>query len=157
NAPVGSLATSRFFTVSASQLGAHAARFALWPQAGVSNTPRPADFGAELAGRLRAGPGTYELQAPFFVDQGRTPMEDPSVNWEESVSPYVTVGRLTLPQQDVDSPEGRALAERAEKLSFDPWHARADMRPLGGLMRARNVAYRVSTQERGAAPEPDDR
>jgi hypothetical protein len=28
------------------------------------------------------------------------------------------------------------------------------MKPLGNMMRARNAAYRMSTQARGAAPEP---
>ena len=57
--------------------------------------------------------------------------------------------------QDLGSPRGRRIAERIETLSFDPWHAAEDFRPLGQMMRARNVAYRLSTQERGAAPEPD--
>jgi hypothetical protein len=30
-----------------------------------------------------------------------------------------------------------------------------ELRPLGNMMRARNVAYRVSTQERGVSPEPN--
>jgi hypothetical protein len=62
---------------------------------------------------------------------------------------------LTLPQQDLDSPRGRKLAEFVEKLSFDPWHALVAHRPLGNMMRARNYAYRESTQERAAAGEPD--
>jgi hypothetical protein len=47
------------------------------------------------------------------------------------------------------------VAEVCEGLSFDPWHTTADFRPLGNMMRARNHAYRLSTQERGASPEPD--
>ena len=41
-------------------------------------------------------------------------------------------------------------------MSFDPWHAPEDYRPLGNMMRARNPAYRLSTIERqAAAPEPN--
>ena len=47
------------------------------------------------------------------------------------------------------------MAELVERLSFDPWHAQAELRPLGSMMRARNPAYRLSTQERGAAREPE--
>ena len=65
------------------------------------------------------------------------------------------MAKLTLPKQDVASPRGKKVAELIEKLSFDPWHALEDHRPLGNMMRARNHAYRESTQERGAAPEPD--
>jgi hypothetical protein len=47
------------------------------------------------------------------------------------------------------------LSEYVETLSFDPWHALVEHRPLGDIMRARNVAYRVSTQARKADAEPD--
>ena len=41
-----------------------------------------------------------------------------------------------------------------EQLSFDPWHAIAEHRPLGAIMRARAVAYGPSVIARKAAPEP---
>ena len=53
-------------------------------------------------------------------------------------------------------PAGRKLSARAETLSFDPWHALEEHRPLGQMMRARSAAYRLSTMERGAAPEPSE-
>ena len=78
---------------------------------------------------------------------------DASVDWD---APWLTVGRLTLPVQDVSSDSGRRVTELIEKMSFDPWHALVELRPLGNMMRARNPAYRLSTQERKAAPEPDE-
>jgi hypothetical protein len=47
------------------------------------------------------------------------------------------------------------VAQLIESFSFDPWHALEEFRPLGNMMRARNAAYRLSTIERKAAPEPD--
>ena len=82
------------------------------------------------------------------------PIENSAVEWKETDSPFVSVARLTIPAQDIDSPEGRITANLVEALSFDPWHAPVEFRPLGALMRARNAAYRVSTRSRGAAPEP---
>jgi hypothetical protein len=64
------------------------------------------------------------------------------------------VGRLALVKQDPTSERGLEVADAVEPMSFDPWHALVEMRPLGELMRARNHAYRESTQERGAAKEP---
>ena len=61
---------------------------------------------------------------------------------------------MTLPQQDVGSEQGKKLSAWAEPLSFDPWHAQEEFRPLGAMMRARNAAYRVSTMARKASPEP---
>jgi hypothetical protein len=63
-------------------------------------------------------------------------------------------GILTLPKQDPESPAGREVGERASQLSFDPWHALEEHRPLGVIMRARAVTYRASVIDRKAAPEP---
>ena len=39
-------------------------------------------------------------------------------------------------------------------LSFSPWHAMEDHRPLGNVMRARRVVYQASSTLRGHRPEP---
>ena len=96
----------------------------------------------------------FELQIQGFVDEARTPIEDPTVAWDDAVSPPLAVARLTLPVQDLSSPEARARHDGIEKLSFDPWHAPEAFRPLGDINRARSPAYRESTAERKASPEP---
>jgi hypothetical protein len=48
------------------------------------------------------------------------------------------------------------LEEQIDRMSFDPWHAVEELRPLGAMMRARATAYRESVLERQAAPEPDE-
>jgi len=154
--PNHSLATAPMWSALPIQLGPYAVRFALRPHLPPALTASPNDLGAELAAQLRAGPVAYDFQLQFFVNEAITPIEDPSVDWAEVHAPYVTVARLTLSQQDVDSAEGRALADQIEALSFDPWHALAELKPLGAMMRARNAAYRVSTRARHAAPEPTD-
>jgi hypothetical protein len=156
-APVGSLATTRYFSALPIQWGSHAVHYSLAPRGEPApNTRTPKDLGAELADRLRKGPVSYDLRVQFYVDPTKTPIEDASVEWLESDAPFVNVGRLTLLEQDTSSPRGRRLAEAIEGLSFDPWHAPVEFRPLGNMMRARNVAYRLSTKERGAAAEPDE-
>src|SRR5262245_38698898 len=76
------------------------------------------------------------------------------LSWSTQSTPEV-VRRLTIPKQDMRSPRGQKLNEYVEALSFDPWHALVEHRQLGDMMRAPNVAYRVSTQARKAAAEPD--
>ena len=68
---------------------------------------------------------------------------------------FVTLGWLTIFPQDPDSVPGRKLYDFIEKLSFDIWHAPVEFRPLGNVMRARRVAYKVSSKERQALSEPD--
>lgn len=153
--PVRPLASTHYYSALPIRFGRHAVRYGLRPVDGGSGGARAktADYLAEeLAGRLRQGPVTYDFQLQFFEDEATTPIEDASVDWP---SPWITVGRLTLPAQDIGSERGRRVAELVEGFSFDPWHAQEELRPLGNMMRARSPAYRVSTRERKAAPEPD--
>src|SRR6185437_4160921 len=157
--PVASVATTHYYSALPIQLGPYAIHYALAPHAAPDPAPRRGDapgyLGEELAARLRRGPVSYDFRVQFYADATRTPIEDASIEWQEKDAPFLTVARLALPQQDPSSPRGRRVADFVERLSFDPWHATADLRPLGNMMRARNHAYRLSVQERSAAAEPD--
>jgi hypothetical protein len=158
NQPVASLAVRPFFSALPIRCGPYAVRFAWVPITaphadGVAEGPhRLAD---DLATRLRKGAIEFALELQFFVDENRTPIEDGSVDWPVDVAPYVRVGKLVLPQQDAASEHGRRLAERIDQLSFDPWHALAEHRPLGGMMRARKPTYFASAKGRDAEAEPE--
>ena len=95
------------------------------------------------------------MEMQFFVDENRTPIEDGSVDWPVDVAPYVRVGKLTIAQQDTTSERGKRLTEHVDRLSFDPWHALEDHRPLGNMMRARKPTYHTSATGRSAEAEPD--
>jgi hypothetical protein len=154
--PRRSLTTRSFYSALPIQCGPYAARFAFVPQSvGDHTVPSGRDFYADdLAARLREGPLRYDLAMQFFVDEGRTPIEDGSVDWAEAVSPYTPVATLVIDRQDVTSARGKAITERIERLSFDPWHALVEHKPLGNLMRARRHAYFASTRGRSALAEP---
>lgn len=156
--PMLSCATTSYHSVAPIRWGDYAAKLSLHATEqnapGATRGAGPTFLHDELAARLNRGPVKYEVKVQLFVDEARTPIEDVSVEWPEAVTPFLPLGTLVLPQQDVDSAEGQRLAEYVEKLSFDPWHALEAHRPLGDVMRARNEAYRVSTQARGALPEP---
>ncbi len=157
--PMTPLAATRYFSALPNRFGPYAAKWSLVPRA--SGTPRaepppdPNYLADELTERLKHEPVVYDFQVQLFINEAKTPIEDASVEWSELDAPFVTIGRLTLVRQDAGSPRGHRIAAFVEKLSFDPWHALEVLRPLGNMMRARNAAYRVSTQARGAAPEPD--
>jgi hypothetical protein len=159
SAPVPSLATTMYHTALPLKFGAYAVHALLAPHAqdapGAKPGKAPDYLRTELEARLAQGPVSYDLRVQFFRDDERTPIEDPSREWSEEDAPPVTLARLTLPKQDPSSPRGRRVAALCERMSFDPWHTTEDFRPLGNMMRARSPAYRVSTGERGTAPEPD--
>jgi catalase len=154
---IASLAEQRFYTALPIRMGDHAGKLGLVPVGPAAAQPRtgPTYLADELAARLAAGPVRYDVVVQLYRDAQTTPIEDASVEWTEAAAPPIRVARLTLEQQDVSSPRGRKVAAYVEKLAFDPWHALVEHRPLGDIMRARNHAYRVSTQNRGAAGEPD--
>lgn len=106
------------------------------------------DWNADFSARLRSQTLHWDLQVQPFVHESITPIEDASVNWP---TPYTTVARLMLPQQDTESRQAQAFAQRVEAAVFDPWQALAEHRPLGDVQRARKVVYFQSQKGRGAA------
>lgn len=152
-----SLAERTFFVPLAIRWGEHAAKIRVRP-ASLPATPAQVPAGEHglteaLRARVRAAPLSFIVEAQLFVDEQRTPIEDGSVEWLESVSPFVEVARLEIPAQDPDSARGKLIGQTCEAMSFDPWHALVEHRPLGSIMRARNAAYRVSTMARNATSE----
>jgi catalase len=157
--PIPSVSGQQYWTVAPIRWGAYAAKLSVIPV--VPNPPTkklpktPNYLREELTERLAKGPVEYDLAVQFYADAEKTPIEDPTVLWAEDVAPFTKIARLTLPQQELRGPAGEKQAAYIEKLSFDPWHAPVEFRPLGNIMRARNSAYRVSTLARGAAKEPE--
>ena len=87
------------------------------------------------------------------MDVGGLPIEDASVEWPQDLSPFIPVARITI---DAQPGWNDALAREIDDgMAFNPWHALAAHRPLGGVMRARRVAYAASSQfrsERNGCP-----
>lgn len=154
SAPLTALHTNRYYSALPIRFGAYAAKYSFVPlDAEAAAGPVEPDLGAGLARLLETRPLRWELQMQFFTDERSTPLEDSTVDW---TGPWIPVARLTLPQQSITSEQGQRLSTWAEGLSFDPWHAQEEFRPVGSMMRARNAAYRVSTQARKASPEPTE-
>jgi hypothetical protein len=156
---VSSLATIPLYTAVPLRFGATAAKLALVPVSPAPAQPgsRSADaLREDLVARLRSGPLAWSLRAQLFVDEQTTPIEDASAPWPEDRSPWHELARLTLPAQDLSSPSGEKTEQYIEQLSFDPWHAVEELRPVGAMQRARAHAYRDSVIERQSASEPDE-
>jgi catalase len=99
----------------------------------------------------------WEVKVQLATDLEKMPVEDASVRWPEDESPYVPVGRLVAKPQNAYSSERRIFVD--ELLSFNPWHGLLAHQPLGGVMRARKVAYPIAssyrrTQEQRPIVEP---
>lgn len=91
---------------------------------------------------LRSQQVLFEFQVQLRTSAETMPVEDATVQWPESESPYRTVALLLIPRQEIDTEEQKAVSRQ---LSFDAWHALAAHRPLGGINRLRREAYPVSS------------
>jgi hypothetical protein len=150
NRSFSGFATEPLFSAVPMANGPYAVRVRLEPSPtnGKPATGAREDWAGDFSARLRQGPLHWDLQVQYFASEEVTPIENPTVVWP---TPYTTVARLMLPQQDTRSAEGAALADRVESLAIDPWHALAEHRPLGDVQRARKVVYYASQKGRGAA------
>lgn len=87
---------------------------------------------------LDRAPACFALQVQRQNPEHYMPIEDPSVEWDESISPFETVASIQLPAQDFDSREQNLLCDN---LSYNPWHALPEHRPIGGINRLRKAVY----------------
>ncbi|MBY0427202.1 MAG: catalase [Cytophagales bacterium] len=140
-APFSGFATEKFYTAAPLACGPYAVRVRLLPARNEAKPNAAESWSGDFISHLSTGPLRFEFQVQFFVDEKTTPIEDATNEWPENVSPFVTVGVLTIPTQDTKSVEGVKLAEAIEAAAFDPWNALVEHRPLGEVMRARKVVY----------------
>ncbi|PKM26658.1 MAG: catalase [Gammaproteobacteria bacterium HGW-Gammaproteobacteria-13] len=83
-------------------------------------------------------PACFALQVQRQNAEYYMPIEDPSVEWSEAISPFETVATIKVPAQDFDSREQNLFCDN---LSFNPWHALPEHRPIGGINRLRKAVY----------------
>jgi hypothetical protein len=155
---VRSVATEHYSSPAPIKFGPYAVKSTVQPAKGTKPAMKRRltdDFlREELADRLRHGDLMFEFLVQFYVNERFTPIEDSSIPWKPEYAPFVTVARLRIPKCDLTDPRANALSEAIDRLSFNPWHTTEDHRPLGTVMRARKVAYQVSSDFRHRVPEP---
>ena len=91
-----------------------------------------------LRSRLAESDATFDFLVQFQADSRTMPIEDASIEWKESDSPYVLAARVRIPSQRIDA-AGRDTA--CEQVVFNPWHSLREHRPLGNFNRARRDIY----------------
>lgn len=146
--PFHGYAAESFYSTVPFACGAYAMKLRLLPPQAGQPSSQQGNWTADLLERLAHAPLQYQLQAQFHVDEARTPIENPSVEWPEHVAPYVTLATLTLPKHDDWAAQTEDLRQKIESAAFDPWRALMAHRPLGEVNRARKVIYFESQQKR---------
>src|SRR5215467_13558678 len=105
---------------------------------------RPDVFYPTLVDELQASAFDFDLQVQLCTDLELMPINVATVEWPESLSAFVTVGRVHIPRQDVS--EARNF-EKTDALAFNQWRVTEEHRPLGEIMQVRRV-YSASAKMR---------
>ncbi|MGH1539062.1 MAG: catalase family protein [Arenicella sp.] len=156
---VASVLDIHYFSAVPYLLGDKAVKYVLIPkQVDSSQIPDdPSDnyLGEELIKRLGEQSVVYDFAVQLQADKAEQPIEDPTVVWEEDVSPFRKVATLTLLQQSYNPADRQDFGDN---LSFNPWRCTAEHKPLGGFGRARKQVYMALSKfrhERNKVPQSE--
>jgi hypothetical protein len=151
--PIQNPLLSTYWTMAAVRHGDYVAKVRVAPAA---DTPAhaihreldihsgPDVFGPVLQEELQARAFDFDLQVQLCTDLKAMPVNDATVEWPEKLSPFVTVGRVRLPRQDISAYNN---LERADALAFNQWRVTDEHRPLGEIMQVRRI-YTASAKVR---------
>ena len=98
-----------------------------------------------MAAHLKTHEAHFDFQVQLQTDPVTMPVEDPTIAWDETVSPFQTVATIRIPPQPFESDEQMAFGEN---LIFSPWHSLPEHMPLGGINRVRRQVYEIMSRKR---------
>ncbi|MFV1921727.1 MAG: catalase family protein [Methylotenera sp.] len=138
-----------YFSNTAYKLGPHNIKFKMQScqsKMSVQSSNDDPDFlRHRLAKELAEDSACMQLSVQLQDPTKQMPIEDTTVLWKESDSPFVPVATILIPEQSFDTPRQQVFCEN---LSFSPWNALAEHRPIGALNRARRFVYKASSDYR---------
>ncbi len=151
--PVVHPAGEEYFSQTAFRYGDYVAKLGLFPisqgLAALKEQPfdpqTPDALREAMNAFFRTNPAEFELRVQLNTGLDEMPIEEAQAKWPETESQYRTVAKLIIPVQTAwDSAKDGYF----EDLSFSPAHALAAHRPLGGINRARLLAYAMLSKRR---------
>ena len=141
---------TQYFSNTAYKLGPHnikfSARACATPKREPQAEPTEPDFLQKvLADELQQTEGCFDFMVQLQDPDKYMPIEDPSIEWLESDSPFMPIAKIRIPKQEFTSPEQLNFCEN---LSYSPWHSLEAHRPIGELNRIRKEVYEASSTHR---------
>jgi hypothetical protein len=148
-----SLVTERYWSASAYALGPKQfIKFSTIPcgdnrkiDVPGKGTDDPDYLRRELSLHSAAGKGCFDFAVQPQVLGKNMPVEDTTVEWQESDSPFTPLARIQIQQADNTSAQ---MYEQCENTAFNPWHSVADHRPAGVMNRVRKSLYAAMSRFR---------
>ncbi|WPO98937.1 catalase family protein [Pseudomonas sp. HR96] len=137
-----------YYSVSPYKFGSSNAKFRVLPDPASCPAYSLAPQNHDLPNFLRSAlyqqlsadrrPACFVLQIQRQDPSRYMPIEDTSVEWQQSDAPFETVAKILIPAQDFDTPQQNLVCDN---LSFNPWHGIEAHRPIGGINRLRRAVY----------------
>ncbi|MCQ8103149.1 catalase [Methylomonas sp. SURF-2] len=93
---------------------------------------------AAMRAHLRREPAKFHFAVQLQTEPASMPIEDASVIWDETLSPFQIVATITIEDQDFADEDTMAACERR---SFNPWQSLAAHEPLGRMNLVRREVY----------------
>ena len=151
--PIVHPASEEYYSQVPFRYGEYVAKLGFFPSSPGLKALKDQPFDPETPDALReamnaffkANPAEFELRVQLNTGLDDMPVEDAQAEWPETESQYQTVARLVIPVQTAWDP---AKDGYFEDLTFSPSHGLAAHRPLGGINRARLVAYKALADRR---------
>jgi catalase len=146
--PASSPLALEYFSTTPYKLGATAVKYGAKPERPFTPTQAKKEGKDYLREAMveqltsRRQPATFGFYVQRQGDPEAMPIEDPTVEW---TSKWEKVATIEVGAQDFDFP---ARVVWGDALSYTPWHALKEHRPLGGINRARKVIYPASSELR---------
>lgn len=151
--PIVHPASEEYYSQVPFRYGEYVAKLGFFPSSPGLKALKDQPFNPETPDALReamntffrTNPAEFELRVQLNTGLDDMPVEDAQAEWPETESQYQTVARLVIPVQTAWDP---AKDGYFEDLTFSPAHGLAAHRPLGGINRARLVAYKALADRR---------
>jgi catalase len=101
---------------------------------------------AAMKRHLQKTEACFDFMVQFQTDPKAMPVEDASIEWDESASPFRKLATITIKDQEFQSASAR---QQCERMTFNPWQSLAAHEPIGGINRVRKLVYSELGRFRG--------
>jgi catalase len=140
----------RYWSTTPYAFGDHrAVKYSAKPCSGISSK-QPSTLSENyladnMQQHLAQAPACFDFMLQFQTNDEDMPLEDASVIWNEDDSPFQTVARVHIQNQDFRSPEAMTACE---DIAFNPWQSLPEHEPLGRMNQVRKRIYSIISKMR---------
>lgn len=147
----GSVLTTTYWAILPFHAGEkNYVKYRLEPVTPPENVPNAENdyLAVDMCNRLAKGEYQFRFMVQLRTNPKTMPLDEATVEWPESESPFIHVATLVLPRQDVSV---RGQSDYGQGLAFNIWRVPPEQAPVGSIAEARKVVYAAGADARHVA------